>query len=48
MAHDTDADNSKVLLDAKLNLVVEASADEQCHNLPVANEVAVIMLEKEI
>lgn len=47
MSHDTDEDGSKVLLNARLNLVVEAGADRRHHNLPVANEVAVIMLEEE-
>lgn len=46
MSHDTSANGSKLLLDAKLTLIVEAEANCQRHNLPVADKVAMIMLEE--
>ena len=36
-----------MLLDARLTLVVEAGADRRRYNLPVANEIAMIMLDEE-
>ena len=47
MSHERDADELKVLLDAKLNLVMEAGTDCRHHNFPIANEVAIIMLGDE-
>ena len=47
MSRETDTDGSKVLLDARLSLVVEEKADRRRHNLSVANKVATILLGKE-
>lgn len=40
-------DESRVLLNPRLTLVMEEGADRRRHNLPVADEVAVIMLGEE-
>ena len=46
MAQETDTEGLKVLLDARLSLVVEAEADRWRYNLPVANKISMIMLDE--
>lgn len=47
MSRETDTDGSKVLLDARLSLVVEEGADRRRYNLLVTNKVATILLGEE-